>query len=252
MQSPANSLFTTQNYRIVPTGKTAFYQNLAGLYIWSSRSANTLLYLLLEVILWPGLNFESDRQDDNADVYKWILWVLKMKKLLTKEQIAQTLDELLTKILPDIPQDGNFAVIGIRSRGEVLAKRLCKAIEAKTGRTVLSGTLDITLYRDDFNAPKGHNQPKVQATEIEFDVSDKFILLVDDVLHTGRSVRAAMDALTDLGRPKTIRLAVLIDRGHQELPIRADYVGIRTEAPAEQSIKVFLMESDGIEEVVIN
>lgn len=175
-----------------------------------------------------------------------------MKKLLTKEQIAQTLDELLSKILPDIPQDGNFAVIGIRSRGEVLAKRLCKAIEAKTGRTVLGGTLDITLYRDDFNTPKGHNQPKVQATEIEFDVSDKFILLVDDVLHTGRSVRAAMDALTDLGRPKTIRLAVLIDRGHQELPIRADYVGIRTEAPAEQSIKVFLMESDGIEEVVIN
>lgn len=174
-----------------------------------------------------------------------------MKKLLTADQIEQTLNKMLPDIIKDIPQDGSFAIVGIRSRGEVLAKRLCRAIEDKMGRKILCGTLDITLYRDDLNAPKGTHPPRVQATEIEFDVDGKFILLVDDVLQTGRSVRAAMDALTDLGRPKTIRLAVLVDRGHHELPICADYVGVRVDAPAGQSVKVYLMECDKRDEVVI-
>jgi pyrimidine operon attenuation protein/uracil phosphoribosyltransferase len=174
-----------------------------------------------------------------------------MKKLLTAEQIEQALQKMLADILPDIPHDGSFAIVGIRSRGEILAKRLSLAIEKKIGRKALCGTLDITLYRDDLNDPKGTHQPRVQATEIEFDVDDKFILLVDDVLQTGRSVRAALDALTDLGRPKTIRLAVLVDRGHHELPIRADHVGLNADAPAGQSVKVYLMESDKREEVVI-
>lgn len=174
-----------------------------------------------------------------------------MKKLLTAEQIEQSLQKMLTDILPDIPTNGNFAVVGIRSRGEILAKRLCKAIKDKTGRQVWYGTLDITLYRDDLNSPQSTHQPRVQVTEIEFDVDDTFILLVDDVLQTGRSVRAAMDALTDLGRPKMIRLAVLVDRGHHEFPIRADYVGLYADTPAEQSVKVYLMESDKREEVVI-
>jgi len=174
-----------------------------------------------------------------------------MKKLLTAEQIEQSLQKMLAEMLPVIPRDGHFAVVGIRSRGEILAKRLCKAIEDKIGRQVLNGTLDITLYRDDLNSPQSTHQPRVQATEIEFDVDDKFILLVDDVLQTGRSVRAALDALTDLGRPKMIRLAVLVDRGSHEFPIRADYVGLYVDAPAEQSVGVYLIESDKREEVVI-
>lgn len=175
-----------------------------------------------------------------------------MGKLLTAEQIKQAVSTMLSEIMKDIPSNGNFAIIGIRSRGEVLAKRLCNAIKDKTNREILCGTLDITLYRDDVNAPNTHShQLRVQASEIEFDVNDKFILLVDDVLHTGRSVRAAMDALTDLGRPKIIRLAVLVDRGHHELPIHADYIGVRADAPAEQSVKVYFMESDKREEVVI-
>jgi pyrimidine operon attenuation protein/uracil phosphoribosyltransferase len=174
-----------------------------------------------------------------------------MKKLLTADQIEQALNKMLLDIIKGIPQDDSFAIVGIRSRGEVLAKRLCRAIEDKMGRKIRCGTLDITLYRDDLNAPKGAHQPRVQATEIEFDIDDQFILLVDDVLQTGRSVRAAMDALTDLGRPKVIRFAVLVDRGHHELPIHADYVGIQVDAPAEQSVKVYLMECDKRDEVVI-
>jgi pyrimidine operon attenuation protein/uracil phosphoribosyltransferase len=174
-----------------------------------------------------------------------------MKKLLTADQIEHALNKMLPDIIKDIPSDGSFAIIGIRSRGEVLAQRLCKSIEDKLGRKILCGTLDITLYRDDLNAPKGTHQPRVQSTEIEFDVNEKFVLLVDDVLQTGRSVRAAMDALTDLGRPKTVRLAVLVDRGHHELPIHADYVGIKVDAPAEQSVRVYLMECDLRDEVVI-
>jgi pyrimidine operon attenuation protein/uracil phosphoribosyltransferase len=174
-----------------------------------------------------------------------------MKKLLTTAQIAQVLGQMLEKILPDVPKDGNFVVIGIRSRGEILAQRLSAAMTQKLGREVPCGTLDITLYRDDLNAPKGTEQPKVRATEIAFDIDDKFILLVDDVLYTGRSVRAAMDALADLGRPRKVRLAVLVDRGDHELPIRADYVGIHADVPAEQSVKVYLTESDGREEVVV-
>jgi pyrimidine operon attenuation protein/uracil phosphoribosyltransferase len=174
-----------------------------------------------------------------------------MKKLLTAGQIAQVLDEMLKKILPDVLKDKNFAVIGIRSRGEILAGRLSAALSKKAGWEIPCGTLDISLYRDDFNTPNGAAQVKVQPTDIPFSIDDKFILLVDDVLHTGRSVRAAMDALTDLGRPKKVRLAVLVDRGNQELPIRADYVGIRTDVPLEQLVRVHLEESDGKEEVIV-
>ncbi len=174
-----------------------------------------------------------------------------MKKLLTAAQIVQVLGQMLEKILPDVPKDKNFAVIGIRSRGEILAQRLSAALSKKVGWEIPCGTLDISLYRDDFNTPQAAAQVKVQTTEIPFSIDRKFILLVDDVLHTGRSVRAAMDALTDLGRPKKMRLAVLIDRGNQELPIRADYVGICTDVPLEQFVKVYLTESDGKEEVVV-
>jgi pyrimidine operon attenuation protein/uracil phosphoribosyltransferase len=174
-----------------------------------------------------------------------------MKKLLTTEQISQVLGQIIDTILPDVPKDKNFAVIGIRSRGEILAERLSKILSDKVGWEIPCGTLDISLYRDDFNTSQVASQVKIQPTNIPFSIDGKFILLVDDVLHTGRSVRAAMDALTDMGRPKKVLLAVLVDRGNQELPIRADYVGIRTSVPMDQSVKVFLIESDKKEEVVI-
>ena len=174
-----------------------------------------------------------------------------MKKLLTTAQIAQVLGQMIDMILPDVPKDKNFAVIGIRSRGEILAQRLSNILSQKVGWEIPCGTLDISLYRDDFNTSEVASQVKVQPTDIPFSIDGKFILLVDDVLHTGRSGRAAMDALTDLGRPKKVRLAVLVDRGNQELPIRADYVGIQTDVPMKQFVKVYLIESDQKEEVVV-
>lgn len=174
-----------------------------------------------------------------------------MKKLLTTAQIEQVLGQMIDRILPDVPIDKNFAVVGIRSRGEILAERLSRILSDKVGWEIPCGTLDISLYRDDFNTSPAASQIKVQPTEIPFSIDGKFILLVDDVLHTGRSVRAAMDALTDMGRPKKVKLAVLVDRGNQELPIRADYVGIQTDVPMEQFVKVYLIESDRKEEVVV-
>jgi pyrimidine operon attenuation protein/uracil phosphoribosyltransferase len=141
-------------------------------------------------------------------------------------------------------------VIGIRSRGEILAQRLHKALEKHFSGQILSGTLDITLYRDDLNEPNA-TQPTVRSTEIDFDVTDKLVLLVDDVLHTGRSVRAAMDALIDLGRPRLMRLAVLVDRGHHEYPICADYVGIKADVDEASMVQVNFIETDNQEQVVV-
>jgi pyrimidine operon attenuation protein/uracil phosphoribosyltransferase len=174
-----------------------------------------------------------------------------MRTLLTADQISSTIEKLLEQIVSDINPALDLAIIGLRSRGEILAQRLTQRLTKKIGHDIPCGTLDITLYRDDLNSPRSGSQPTVGATEIEFDVNDKFILLVDDVLHTGRSVRAAMDALTDLGRPRTVRLAVLVDRGARELPIRADYVGIRAEVEPSESVNVYLVETDRIDQVTV-
>lgn len=174
-----------------------------------------------------------------------------MKKLLNAKQINSTLEKLFNEIVSDIQPESDLAIIGLRSRGEILAGRLTQKLEEKLGRDIPCGTLDITLYRDDIHAPRSGCQPTVRTTEIEFDINDKFILLVDDVLHTGRSVRAAMDALTDLGRPRAVRLAVLVDRGDRELPIRADYVGIRAEVGPDESVMVHLVEEDEVDEVIV-
>lgn len=174
-----------------------------------------------------------------------------MKVILDSEQIQQILKDLTTDIVSDTPPDLNIAVIGIRSRGEVIAKRLSGRLSRELGRDVPCGTLDITLYRDDLNSPKGNDQPQVRTTEIGFDIEDRIIILVDDVLHTGRSARAAMDALKDLGRPKAIKLAVLVDRKGRELPIRADYAGHKSDAGPGELVQVNLIESDGKEQVVI-
>lgn len=169
--------------------------------------------------------------------------------MLDADKIAALLDRISGEILSEFSEEKRIVLVGIRDRGEILASRLTRLLEA-LGMTVDLGTLDITLYRDDLNQ-KGASQPTVQATEIDFDIDNRDIILVDDVLWTGRTVRAGLDALMDLGRPRMIRLAVLIDRGGRELPIRADYVGQSIEAIGEKRIKVLLSEVDNTDEVLV-
>jgi pyrimidine operon attenuation protein/uracil phosphoribosyltransferase len=174
-----------------------------------------------------------------------------MKVILNSEQIEQILRDFASRIISENPPKLDIAVIGIRSRGEILAQRLSNRLSQELGKDIPCGTLDITLYRDDLNAPQSASQPQVRTTEIGFNIDDKVIILFDDVLHTGRSTRAAMDALVDLGRPKAIKLAVLVDRAGRELPIQADYAGCKTDAAAGKLVQVNLVESDGKDEVII-
>ena len=174
-----------------------------------------------------------------------------MKVILDSEQIEKIISDLAGRVISQSQPNVDIAAIGIRSRGEVLAQRLCRELSGKLGKDVPYGTLDITLYRDDLNSPQGNDQPLVRTTEIGFDINDKIIILVDDVLHTGRSARAAMDALIDLGRPKAIKLAVLVERCGREYPIQADYAGHNADATPEQLVHVLLTESDDKEEVFI-
>ncbi len=141
-----------------------------------------------------------------------------------------------------------LAVVGIRTRGVPLARRIADFIEELERKKIPLGLLDITLYRDDiFDRP----QPEVRETDIPFDVTDKRLVIVDDVLYTGRSVRAAIDALMDFGRPRSILLAVLVDRGHRELPIRPDFVGKNIPTARSEKVKVRLRETDGCEDQVV-
>ncbi len=174
-----------------------------------------------------------------------------MKIILDSEQIEKTLKDLAKEIAMGVTGADDLAIIGIRSRGEILAQRLARCISDQMNQPVLCGTLDITLYRDDLNSPHGEGQPEVRTTEIGFSVDDKTVILVDDVLHTGRSTRAALDALIDLGRPKVIRLAVLVERAGREFPIQADYVGRSTRVEPGQAVRVKLVESDGRNEVIV-
>jgi pyrimidine operon attenuation protein/uracil phosphoribosyltransferase len=176
---------------------------------------------------------------------------MSRKVILNAEQIEQILRDLTSRIISETLPPYDIAVIGIRSRGEVLAQRLSSRLSKELGRDVPCGTLDITLYRDDLNSPQSSAQPRVRTTEIGFDIAEKIVILFDDVLYTGRSTRAAMDALVDLGRPKAIKLAVLVDRSGRELPIQADYAGYKTDVAPGELVQVFLYESDGREEVVI-
>lgn len=171
-----------------------------------------------------------------------------MKKLLSAAQVEIALQRLEKAVLEQLPTDARVAVIGIRTRGETLAARIVQFLHAsRAGLAVDHGVLDITFYRDDLSRRRG--APMVRATEIDFDLDDTWVLLVDDVLQTGRSIRAALDALHDFGRPRFIRLAVLIDRGGRELPIAADFVGKNITVPAGQRVQVKLKENDGEEGV---
>jgi len=165
-------------------------------------------------------------------------------RLMDKQGIARTLQRLTHEILERNHGCADLVMVGIRDRGDVLAGRLLKAIEAvEKCPGVPLGVLDITMYRDDFQ--KLNENPVIQATDIPFDITDKKVILVDDVLFTGRTIRAAMDALMDFGRPACIQLAVLLDRGHRELPIHADYVGQAVATSLSDGVQVLLHETDG-------
>lgn len=179
-----------------------------------------------------------------------------MSRLVKKNVImdAEAMRRAIVRIAHEIIEKNkgveNVILVGIRTRGVPLAQRIAKEIENIEKVKVPVGFLDITLYRDDLST-LAYN-PIVHGTEIEFDISGKVIVLVDDVLYTGRTIRAALDALIDMGRPKVIELAVLIDRGHKELPIRADFVGKNVPTAQKEIIDVTLKENDDIDEVVIS
>jgi pyrimidine operon attenuation protein / uracil phosphoribosyltransferase len=164
--------------------------------------------------------------------------------------IQRALTRIAHEILERNKGTDELALVGIRSRGVYLAERIRKNVQEIEGGAALPfGVVDITLYRDDLD--RGVQNPVVKGTDIPFAVDGRRILLVDDVLYTGRTVRAAMDALVDFGRPQSIQLAVLVDRGHRELPIRADYVGKNLPTSQREQVQVRLAEADGVDEVLI-
>ncbi len=170
-------------------------------------------------------------------------------KLMDEQMIKRTLVRISHEILERNKGTDDLVIIGIRSRGAYLAERIAVMIEEIDGRKVSVGILDITLYRDDLTMIA--TCPVVHSTKIDFDINDKKVVLVDDVLFTGRTIRCALDELIDLGRPKNIQLAVLVDRGHRELPIRADYVGKNVPTNRSENVEVRLKEVDGSDEIVL-
>jgi pyrimidine operon attenuation protein/uracil phosphoribosyltransferase len=175
-----------------------------------------------------------------------------MPVLMDAERVARALTRMAHEIVERNRDLRDLALVGIRTRGVPLAARLRANLREITGQDLPVGALDITLYRDDLMRQAVAPQPLVRRTEIPFSIDDRKILLVDDVLYTGRTVRAGLDALIDFGRPKSIQLVVLVDRGHRELPIKADYVGKNVPTSARESIRVRLQETDGQDLVLID
>lgn len=176
--------------------------------------------------------------------------IIQKAVILDDEGIRRALTRIAHEIIEHNKGVDNLVLIGIRNRGVPLSKELAQRIKEIEGKEVPVGILDITLYRDDLSTRFPH--PLVKKTEVDFSIEGKNIVLVDDVIFTGRTIRAAMDALMDLGRPKSIQLAVLVDRGHRELPIRADYVGKNVPTSKKEGVSVMLKETDGDEKVLIN
>ena len=174
---------------------------------------------------------------------------MSKKIIMTPEDIRRTLARIAHETIERNKAIEHLILVGMRTRGVPLAKRLAANIADFEGLKIPVGALDITPYRDDLASL--NRQPLVKRTDIPVNIDGKSIVLVDDVLYTGRSTRAAMDALIDLGRPRSIQLAVLVDRGHRELPIRADYVGKNIPSSRDEEIRVRLVETDGIDEVTI-
>jgi len=168
---------------------------------------------------------------------------------MSPEDIRRSLARVTHEIIEQNKTTQHLILVGMRTRGVPLAKRLAANMEDLADLQIPVGALDISLYRDDLSSL--NQQPTVQRTDIPVNIDGKSVVLVDDVLYTGRSIRAAMDALIDLGRPRSIQLAVLVDRGHRELPIRADYVGRNIPSSIDEEIQVQLVETDGIDGVII-
>ena len=177
------------------------------------------------------------------------------KILLDADALARTLSRIAHEIIEANPDLDDVALVGIQTRGVPLARRLARLIEERAGVAPALGAVDITFYRDDVHVRGGeaplHAQPLVRATQLDFPLDGRTVVLVDDVLYTGRTVRAALDALIDFGRPKAVMLAVLIDRGHRELPIRPDYVGKNLPTARGERIQVQLVEVDEVDAVLL-
>ncbi|ALS76824.1 MULTISPECIES: bifunctional pyr operon transcriptional regulator/uracil phosphoribosyltransferase PyrR [Planococcus] len=172
--------------------------------------------------------------------------------ILDDKAIGRAITRIAHEIIERNKGIDGCILVGIKTRGAFIAKRLAEKIEQIEGKPILTGELDITLYRDDLSQKNPGQEPLVQQVDIEHSIKDQKVILVDDVLYTGRTVRAAMDAVMDLGRPAQIQLAVLIDRGHRELPIRSDYVGKNIPTSSEERIVVEMTESDSTDRVTIN
>lgn len=171
------------------------------------------------------------------------------KTVMDVDSINRTIQRIVNQILERNNGAEDLAIIGVRTRGVYLAERIAAEIDKLEGIRPLMGTLDISLYRDDLR--RKTEWPKVKKTEIPFTVEDKKVILVDDVIYTGRTTRAAIEEIMDYGRPSSIQLAVLVDRGHRELPIQADYVGVKLNTLSTEEVRVHLKEADGKDEVLL-
>jgi pyrimidine operon attenuation protein / uracil phosphoribosyltransferase len=174
-----------------------------------------------------------------------------MPVVMDSDRMSRSIVRIAHEIVERNRGVDDLAIVGIRERGVPLARRIATELARIAGKDVPTGALDITLYRDDLMRQAVGPQPVVRSTDIRFDIDNRVIVLVDDVLYTGRTIRAALDALIDFGRPRSIQLVVLVDRGHRELPIKADYVGKNVPTSRRESIQVRLQEVDGHDEVVI-
>ena len=174
-----------------------------------------------------------------------------MPIVMEADRIGRTLIRIAHEVVERNRGIEELALVGVRTRGVPIAKRIAANLLEIVNHQVPTGSLDITLYRDDLMRHTVGPQPVLHRTEIPFSIDDRRILLVDDVIYTGRTVRAALDALVDFGRPRAIQLVVLVDRGHRELPIKADYVGKNLPTSLRQSVQVRVSEIDGVDEVAI-
>jgi pyrimidine operon attenuation protein/uracil phosphoribosyltransferase len=197
----------------------------------------------------PPIKTEIHSSGAPAEPAKSLRPMLEKARIMNEEEIRRALTRVAHEIIERNAGPEALVIAGIRTRGAFMAERIVQRIEEIEGVAVPLGILDITLYRDDLQTIS--KSPLVRATEIPTSIVDKNVILVDDVLYTGRTVRAAMDEIIDFGRPRTIQLAVLVDRGHREFPIRADYVGKNVPTSKREVIKVQLVESDGVDAVLL-
>jgi len=177
------------------------------------------------------------------------------KALLDADGLERTLSRIAHEIIEGNPELEDVALVGLQTRGVPLAQRLARRIEERAGRAPELGAVDITFYRDDVRVHGGeaplHAQPVVRETQLDFPLEGRTVVLVDDVLHTGRTIRAAIEALFDYGRPARVQLAVIVDRGHRELPIRPDYVGKNLPTARSERIQVQLVEVDEVDRILL-